>query len=103
MVLSQRLLGLGLLLLGSSALLPPAAAPHRRSSRARDGAGSELLRLSTDAGAIEIELLSEEAPRTTRLVRRLVKGGIYDGCVLYRAEEGFVLQVPTNLLAVCCP
>ena len=52
----------------------------------------EYLHLSTSHGDIVVALLSKDAPRTTRLVKRLAKAHLYDGAAFYRAEPGFVVQ-----------
>jgi len=52
----------------------------------------EYLHLSTSHGDIVVALLHKDAPRTTRLVKRLAKAQLYDGAAFYRAEPGFVVQ-----------
>lgn len=43
-------------------------------------------------GKIVIMLRDDAAPRTCAMLRQMVQRGMYDGCVFYRAEPGFVIQ-----------
>ena len=54
--------------------------------------GESTLTISTVHGEIAVALFTEHAPATVGLVRKLAEQGLYDRCVLYRAEPAFVLQ-----------
>ena len=73
-------------------LLAVAISGDAAQARRKVAPAQEHLRLTTAHGDIVIALLSKEAPRTTRLVRRLASSKLYDGAVFYRAEPGFVIQ-----------
>ena len=48
--------------------------------------------LETDQGAIEIELLSGDAPKTVENFRLLTERGYYNGLTFHRIVKGFMLQ-----------
>jgi cyclophilin family peptidyl-prolyl cis-trans isomerase len=48
--------------------------------------------LETSKGAIEIAVLPDKAPETTRNFLRLAAAGVYDGVLVHRVVPGFVLQ-----------
>lgn len=48
--------------------------------------------LETDKGAIELELLPNEAPRAVENFRLLAEHGYYDGLTFHRILKGFMIQ-----------
>lgn len=48
--------------------------------------------LETTHGTIELELLEQQAPNTTKNFRRYVESGFYDGTVFHRVIDGFMIQ-----------
>ena len=48
--------------------------------------------LETDQGAIEIELLPGDAPKTVENFRLLAERGYYDGLTFHRIVKGFMIQ-----------
>ena len=51
-----------------------------------------LIRLVTSAGAIDMQLMDEQAPRTTANFLSYVRSGAYNGSFFHRLVRGFVLQ-----------
>ena len=51
---------------------------------------SETLFLETSLGNIVLRLRPNSAPRTVEHIKKLVSGGMYDGCCFYRSD--FVIQ-----------
>eukprot|EP01006_Ploeotia_vitrea_P062652 TRINITY_DN84184_c0_g1_i1.p1 TRINITY_DN84184_c0_g1~~TRINITY_DN84184_c0_g1_i1.p1 ORF type:complete len:163 (-),score=13.72 TRINITY_DN84184_c0_g1_i1:170-658(-) len=51
-----------------------------------------FLVLSTEHGNIKIKLRPDAAPKTCETISKLATEGHYNGCVIYRAEPGFVIQ-----------
>ncbi|GAC1397395.1 MAG: peptidylprolyl isomerase [Chloroflexota bacterium] len=49
-------------------------------------------RLTTDAGAITIELLPKVAPQTVNNFVFLAREGFYDGVIFHRTIQGFMIQ-----------
>ena len=76
------------------ALLLLLASDHQVQARRKPQPAKtqEYLRLHTTYGDIIVALLSKDAPRTTRLVKRLANAQLYDDATFYRAEPGFVVQ-----------
>jgi peptidyl-prolyl cis-trans isomerase B (cyclophilin B) len=48
--------------------------------------------MHTSAGAIELELFDEEAPKTVANFRKLTGDGFYDGLTFHRVIKDFMLQ-----------
>jgi peptidyl-prolyl cis-trans isomerase B (cyclophilin B) len=48
--------------------------------------------MHTSAGAIEIELFDEDAPKTVENFRKLSSDGFYDGLVFHRVIKDFMVQ-----------
>ena len=51
-----------------------------------------LVRLVTSVGAIDIQLMDEQAPRTTANFLSYARSGAYNGSFFHRLVRGFVLQ-----------
>ena len=51
-----------------------------------------MIRLTTNQGAIELELDSEKAPITAKTFERYVTEGFYDGTIFHRVIKGFMIQ-----------
>ena len=74
----------------------PSAAPARKGEPF-DGAGREALaaqcvRLETEAGVIELEMLPEGAPETVRNFLNLAAAGAFDSTAFSRVVPGFIVQ-----------
>ena len=48
--------------------------------------------LHTNAGAIEVELFDDDAPKTVENFRKLAGDGFYDGLVFHRVIPDFMIQ-----------
>jgi len=48
--------------------------------------------IQTSAGAVEVELFDEDAPKTVENFRKLAADGFYDGLVFHRVIKGFMVQ-----------
>ncbi|HWT00946.1 MAG TPA: peptidylprolyl isomerase [Pyrinomonadaceae bacterium] len=48
--------------------------------------------IETNKGTIRIELLEEDAPKTTENFRLLAERGYYDGIIFHRVIKGFMIQ-----------
>ncbi len=48
--------------------------------------------LHTNAGAIEVELFDEDAPKTVENFRKLAGDGFYDGLTFHRVIKDFMVQ-----------
>jgi peptidyl-prolyl cis-trans isomerase B (cyclophilin B) len=48
--------------------------------------------MHTSAGAIELELFDEDAPKTVENFRKLASEGFYDGLVFHRIIKDFMIQ-----------
>jgi len=79
-------------------MMARSAAQERRAVQQQQRAASaprqqrDAIAMDTTAGRIVILLRDDAAPRTCAILRQMVQKGIYDGCVFYRAEPGFVIQ-----------
>ena len=51
-----------------------------------------MVRLETNVGVIDIELLPEKAPKSVENFLTLVDNGFYDGLIFHRVVAGFVIQ-----------
>lgn len=48
--------------------------------------------LTTNKGAIELELFEEDAPQTVENFVKLARDGFYDGVIFHRVIENFMIQ-----------
>jgi cyclophilin family peptidyl-prolyl cis-trans isomerase len=48
--------------------------------------------IETDLGAIKIELLEDQSPKTTENFRLLAERGYYNGTIFHRVISGFMIQ-----------
>jgi cyclophilin family peptidyl-prolyl cis-trans isomerase len=48
--------------------------------------------ITTNHGAIELELFDEDAPKTVENFRKLAEDGFYDGIVFHRVIKDFMIQ-----------
>jgi cyclophilin family peptidyl-prolyl cis-trans isomerase len=48
--------------------------------------------IQTNKGTIRVELLEDEAPKTTENFRLLAERGYYDGIIFHRVIKGFMIQ-----------
>ena len=48
--------------------------------------------IETNQGTIKIELLEEDAPKTTENFRLLAEKGYYEGVIFHRVIKGFMIQ-----------
>ena len=53
---------------------------------------STIVRMTTSAGPIDIELFTEECPDTTGNFLKLVDDGFYDGLHFHRVIKDFMIQ-----------
>lgn len=51
-----------------------------------------MLKIETAYGSIEIELYSQDAPKTVARISELAGKGFYDGLTFHRVVSGFVAQ-----------
>lgn len=68
-----------------------AAAPAAPAAEAKSSGGKHAV-IETDKGAIEIEFLTAEAPRTVENFRLLAERGYYNGLTFHRIVKGFMIQ-----------
>jgi cyclophilin family peptidyl-prolyl cis-trans isomerase len=68
--------------------IPPAPVSWSEAEALR----GRLLRLTLDAGVVDVELEVDDAPATVVRLARLVRRGYYDGLTLHRVVPNFVLQ-----------
>lgn len=76
---------------GSTPAVPPG------STAATPGASPQAsapvsVRITTEQGAIELELYPAQAPQTVANFVKLADSGFYDGIRIHRVESGFVVQ-----------
>lgn len=71
----------------------PAAAPGNPKvpAGAKSSGGLHAV-IETEKGAIEIELLSKDAPKAVENFRLLAEHGYYDGLTFHRIVRGFMIQ-----------
>lgn len=62
------------------------------SSQAQDKQKNPMVRMTTNYGTIEIEVLPEQAPVTAENFLRYVRDGFYDGVIFHRVVPNFVIQ-----------
>ncbi|MBV1790007.1 peptidyl-prolyl cis-trans isomerase [Marinobacterium sp. D7] len=55
-------------------------------------ASAESIRLTTTQGTIELELFSEQAPKSVENFIAYVESGYYDGMIFHRVIPGFMIQ-----------
>ena len=48
--------------------------------------------IQTNKGTIRVELLEQDAPKTTENFRLLAEQGYYDGIIFHRVIKGFMIQ-----------
>src|SRR5216110_1612734 len=48
--------------------------------------------IQTNKGTIKLELLEQDAPKTTENFRLLAEKGYYDGVIFHRVIKGFMIQ-----------
>lgn len=53
---------------------------------------NRIATIDTNKGIIKIELLEEEAPKTTENFRLLAEKGYYDGVIFHRVIKNFMIQ-----------
>jgi peptidyl-prolyl cis-trans isomerase B (cyclophilin B) len=51
-----------------------------------------MVRMTTNQGAIELEMFTEEAPNTVANFLKYVNDGFFDGLIFHRVIPGFVIQ-----------
>src|SRR5687768_10054095 len=71
--------------------------PARPSRGCGHGSAGRVAAMSTatmhtNAGAIEVELFDEDAPKTVENFRKLSADGFYDGLVFHRVIKDFMIQ-----------
>ena len=59
---------------------------------AKKEGGLPVVRITTNRGAIDIELFAKDAPKTTENFLKLVKSGFYNGIHFHRVLPDFVVQ-----------
>jgi len=62
------------------------------TSQAQDKDKNPMVRMTTNYGTIEIEVLPEQAPLTAENFLRYVRDGFYDGVIFHRVVPNFVIQ-----------
>jgi cyclophilin family peptidyl-prolyl cis-trans isomerase len=77
-------------LAAAAATIPGAAAPGDGAQERT--ADAVALRMTTSAGAIDIEVYPDKAPVTAANFLRLVDAGFYTGLIFHRVVAGFVIQ-----------
>jgi cyclophilin family peptidyl-prolyl cis-trans isomerase len=70
----------------------PAAAAPQPPSQPASSAENKIVVIQTTAGAIKIELLANEAPKTAENFRLLAERGLYNGTIFHRVISGFMIQ-----------
>jgi cyclophilin family peptidyl-prolyl cis-trans isomerase len=61
-------------------------------SPAAETPGNPKVRLTTNLGAIEVELYADKAPGTVKNFLEYVDAGFYDGTIFHRVIKGFMIQ-----------
>lgn len=83
------------LLLAGCGQQQPGSPPPPGNPKVPAGAkssGGKTAVIETDQGQIEIELLSEHAPKAVENFRLLAEHGYYDGLTFHRIVKGFMIQ-----------
>jgi peptidyl-prolyl cis-trans isomerase B (cyclophilin B) len=70
----------------------PTPAPEPFDGATVEKLAAQCVRLETEAGVIEIEMLAESAPETARNFLNLVATGAFDTTTFSRVVKGFVIQ-----------
>ena len=70
----------------------PTPAPEPFEGASVEKMASQCVRLETEAGAIEIEMLPEVAPESVRNFLNLAATGLFDTTTFSRVVKGFVIQ-----------
>jgi cyclophilin family peptidyl-prolyl cis-trans isomerase len=81
----------GALLLLGLAACSPASGNAKVPAGAKSSGGQHAV-IETDKGAIELELLSSEAPMAVENFRLLAEHGYYNGLTFHRVIKGFMIQ-----------
>ena len=68
------------------------ALPFLMTAMAAEAADAPRVKLTTNLGAIVVELNPEKAPKTTANFLAYVKSGQYNGTVFHRVIPGFMVQ-----------
>ena len=66
---------------------------YREAEQVLDDALRHRATITTSCGAIDVELFSQEAPRTANNFAFLASEGFYDATVIHRVVPGFVVQM----------
>ncbi|HEX8139441.1 MAG TPA: peptidylprolyl isomerase [Pyrinomonadaceae bacterium] len=74
----------------AAAVAAPAVEPFDGATAER--MASQCVRLETEAGPVEMEMLPETAPETVRNFLNLAATGAYDATMFHRTVKGFVIQ-----------
>jgi cyclophilin family peptidyl-prolyl cis-trans isomerase len=61
-------------------------------AQAAETTGNPKVRLSTNLGAIELELYADKAPGTVKNFLEYVDAGFYNGTIFHRVIRGFMVQ-----------
>jgi cyclophilin family peptidyl-prolyl cis-trans isomerase len=66
--------------------------PDQSKTEQTQSSGNKVAIIETTLGAIKIELLEDQSPKTVENFRLLVERGYYDGVTFHRVIEGFMIQ-----------
>jgi cyclophilin family peptidyl-prolyl cis-trans isomerase len=66
---------------------------YEQAEKVLDDALTHSAEITTSCGVIEVELFSQEAPRTANNFAFLATEGFYDATVIHRVVPGFVVQM----------
>jgi cyclophilin family peptidyl-prolyl cis-trans isomerase len=65
---------------------------HSEKTHGRNYMPNRTATIQTNKGTIKIELLEQDAPKTTENFRLLAEKGYYDGVIFHRVIKGFMIQ-----------